>query len=211
MQDKYYNITLALAGMIQSVNLVRELAQTGKMNDTAFEASIYSIFQTDPENIPSVYGGKAGVKSGLEKLIQIFSRADAAKPLTRYMLSLVHLQKKVSRSPKLVSQLSQRINQTKKQVEYFNLTHPTVIANLADTYLKTISVFKFRIIIWGTQRSLSVSENMDKIRALLLAGIRSAVLWRQVGGSRLQLLFSRHKIKAMAEKILTEIEREAVT
>lgn len=206
LQDKYYNTTLALAGMIQAVSLVREIAQTGKMHESAYEASIQSIFQTEPQDIASVYGGAEGVKLGLEKLIQLFSRAETARPLTRYMLSLIHLQKKVANSPKLVAQLTQRINQVKKQADYFHITHPTVIANLADAYLTTISKFKFRIIVWGSQRSLSAVENMDKIRALLLAGIRSAVLWRQVGGSRWQLLFSRAKIKAMAEKILADME-----
>lgn len=211
MQDKLYNTTLALAGMIQAVSLVRELAQTGKLNEEAYQASIDSIFQTNPDNIANVYGGKIGVKLGLEKLIHLFSpRAKSARPLMQYTLSLLHLQKKIFRSPKLTQQLNQRITQIKKQVEYFHLTHPTVISNLADAYLTSISPFKFRIIIWGSQRSLSVTENMDRIRAILLAGIRSAVLWRQVGGSRLQLLFSRAKIKTMAEKILAEIEREKI-
>lgn len=212
MQDKFYNTTIALAGIIQSVSLVRELAQTGKLNEAAYEASISSIFQTSPQDIPAVYGDIKGIKLGLEKLVQMFSsRSESARFLTRYILSLMHIQKKVSRSPKLVEELTQRIDKVKKQVEYFHLTHPTVISNLADIYLNTISKFKFRIIIWGSQRSLSVTENMDKIRALLLAGLRSAVLWRQVGGSRLQLIFSRAKIKAMAEKILAEIERQEVT
>lgn len=209
LQDKYYKTTLALAGMVQSVSLVRELAQTGKMNENAYEASIYSIFQTQPKDIAAVYGDIAGVKLGLEKLIHLLSRRSPSRPLMRYTLSLLHLQKKVSRSPKLIGNLTKRIEQAKKQVEYFYLTHPTVIANLADIYLNSISTFKFRIIVWGSQRSLSVSENMDKIRALLLAGIRSAVLWRQMGGSRLQLLFARAKIRAMAEKILVDIERGA--
>jgi high frequency lysogenization protein len=51
---------------------------------------------------------------------------------------------------------------------------------------------------------------MEKVRALLLAGIRAAVLWRQVGGSRLQILFSRAKIKAAAEKILQQIEHNQI-
>lgn len=207
MQDKYYKTTIALAGMIQAVSLVKELAQTGKLNETGYHASIYSIFQRNPEDMPAVYEGLPGVKIGLERLIQLFgSNAKAARSLMHYVLSLLYLEKKISRSPRLQNQLIQKINQTQKQVDYFHLTHPTVITNLADTYLQTISKFKFRIIIWGTQRSLSVTENMDKIRALLLSGIRSAVLWRQVGGSRLHLIFSRGKIKAMAEKILTEIE-----
>lgn len=208
MRDTFYNTTIALAGIIQAVSLVREVAQTGKINEAAYQASIYSIFQTEPNNIASVYQDLSGVKLGLEKLVHIFSaRTDTTRTLMRYTLSLVHLQRKISRSPKTLLQITQRINQVKKQVDYFHLTHPTVIANLADSYMNTISAFKFRIIIWGSQRSLSTTDNMDKIRALLFAGIRSAVLWRQTGGSRLQLLFFRAKIKATAEKIVKEIER----
>jgi high frequency lysogenization protein len=90
------------------------------------------------------------------------------------------------------------------------MTHPTVIANLADIYLNTISTFHFRVMILGTQRVLNAKENMEKVRALLLAGVRAAVLWRQVGGSRLQILFSRAKIKACAEKLLTQLNDNLV-
>jgi len=211
LQDTLYKTTIAFAGMLQAMCLVRELAQTGKINDSAFEASIYSIFQTDPDTLEDIFGGITGIKLGLENLIHLFSpNAKMTRPLMHYTLSLLHLQKKISRSPKILQTLIQRINQIQKQVDYFHLTHPTVITNLAEAYLTAINPFKFRIIIWGSQRALSVTSNMDKIRALLLAGIRSAVLWRQMGGSRWQLLFSRGQIKAIAEKILIEIEQNQI-
>ncbi len=200
-QDALYKSTIALAGVVQAVSLVKEFAQAGKMDEAAFEASIYSIFQTNPDDITTIYGGLEGVRFGLTKLIPLFESQTNPIPI-RYMLSVLRLQKKVFRSKKTVSTLTQRIQQTKKQVDYFSLTHPTVIANLADTYLLTTSPFKHRIIIWGNQRILNASENMEKIRALLFAGIRSAVLWRQMGGSRLQFIFFRHRIKSMAQKIL---------
>lgn len=43
-------------------------------------------------------------------------------------------------------------------------------------------------------RFLQQPNNAAKIRALLLAGIRSARLWRQLGGHRWQLVFSRSKL-----------------
>lgn len=208
MHNKFENTTIALAGLFQAVALVGELTQTGKIsNEAALEASIYSIFQTNPADMAAVYNGTAGIKLGLEKIIKTFSapyKIDALQG--RHLLSLIRLQKKILRSPHIQNTLAQRITQGKKQVDYFSLTHPTVITNLADIYLNTISTFKLRIIILGSQRVLGARENMDKIRALLLAGIRSAVLWQQMGGSRLQFLFSRGKIKAAAEKLLTEIK-----
>lgn len=205
VKDALYKRTIALAGIVQATSLVKDLAQQGKADEAAFTASIYSIFQTDPDDIPAIYGNLAALKYGLENLIALLSPTATSLQM-RYLLAIIHLQKKISRSPKMLTAMAQRINQTKKQVDYFSLTHPTVIANLADIYLNTISTFRFRIVIWGSQRILSVHENMEKIRALLLAGIRSSVLWRQMGGSRFQLIFSRAKIKAMAEKILASLE-----
>lgn len=205
MHNQFDNITLSLAGIIQAVALVRDLAQTGKIDEAAFKASIASIFQTDPHDVATIYGGKEGVRVGLESLIQLIdpvSKKNVPRSQTRYLLSLIHLQKKIYRNSAALNTLTERVNQIKKQVDYFSLTHSTVISNLADLYLNTISHFRFRIIIWGNQNILGVNENIDKIRALLLAGIRSAVLWRQMGGSRLQLFFSRTKIRASAEKLL---------
>jgi high frequency lysogenization protein len=206
-QSNLNNITIALAGVLQAIALVRELTQTGRANEAAFAASMRSIFALDANDIETVYGDLSGLKLGLEKIVHTFDNTQTIDRLQhRYMLSLMHLQKKLSRSPKILATLTQRLRQTQKQVDYFTLTHPIVIANLADTYQNTISTFKFRIIILGSQRVLQARENMEKVRALLLAGIRAAVLWRQVGGSRLQILFLRAKIKAAAEKILQQIE-----
>lgn len=204
LPDRYENIAIALAGVVQAIGLVRLLAQTGKAADEPFNASIYSLFQTEPVNPTAVFGDLQGLKWGLEKLIEQMSKTPD-RALTRYMLSIIHLQKKLFYSPRLVNRLTERLNQIKKQVDYFSLTHPTVIANLADIYLQTVSTFNFRIIIWGNQRILSAQENMEKIRALLLAGVRSATLWRQMGGSRLQFLFYRAKIRNAAKKLLTEL------
>jgi high frequency lysogenization protein len=44
-----------------------------------------------------------------------------------------------------------------------------------------------------------------KVRAALFAGIRSAFLWHQLGGSRWQLLFSRKKIAGEAANILESL------
>ncbi|MEE7539638.1 DUF489 family protein [Enterobacter kobei] len=46
------------------------------------------------------------------------------------------------------------------------------------------------------------SQVQAKVRASLLAGIRAAVLWHQVGGGRLQLMFSRNRLTTQAKQIL---------
>jgi high frequency lysogenization protein len=203
---KIKETTIALAGLAQSIGLIREIAQKGKADPNFFETSIQSIFETDPENVLAVYGNIPSLQLGLEKLTGILHpNTDHARLNARYMLSMMRLQRKVARNPRVLNTLGDRIQQTKKQVEYFSLTHPTVIANLADIYINIITPFRFRFFVLGNQKILSIHENMEKIRALLLAALRSAVLWRQLGGSRLQLLFSRAKIRACASQLLKDI------
>ncbi len=206
-QNNLDKITIALAGILQAIALVRELTQTSRTDEAAFTTSMHSIFELNPQHITTVFGDLSGIRLGLEKIIHTFDTTHTIDKLQhRYMLSLIHLQKKLSRSPKMLAALALRLKQIQKQADYFSYTHPTVIANLADVYVNTIGTFKFRIIVLGSQRVLHAQENMEKVRALLLAGVRSAVLWRQVGGSRLQILFSRHKIKVAAERLLKQLE-----
>ena len=203
LQEKQlYQITLALAGITQAASLIKELAQTGKTDEAAWQTSIYSVFQTNPPDIMAVYHDNLdGIKWGLEKLIAQMETPTVLMQ-SRYMLAIMRLQKKISRSGNVLKMLTTRLEQAQKQVDYFSLLHPMVIANLADIYINIIRTLRFRIIIFGNKRILTTPETMEKIRALLLAGVRSSVLWRQVGGSRLQLIFSRAKISAMAKKIL---------
>jgi high frequency lysogenization protein len=209
LQNKYDNITIALAGIVQALSLVKELAQTGRVTESTFQICIQSIFKTDPENATIVFGDIMNLKPGLEKLLELCSPTSAAKRSTlRQTLAIMGLQEKIFRSPKKIATLTQKIQQAKKQAEYFSLTHPNVLANLGDTYLNAISTLHFRFFIIGNQRFLSIRENIDKIRALLLAAIRAAVLWRQMGGSRLQLLFSHKKIKTSIEKILAQLKEQ---
>ena len=51
-----------------------------------------------------------------------------------------------------------------------------------------------KIHILGSPDYLRQELVQNKIRAVLLAGIRSAVLWKQMGGTKWQILFFRRKI-----------------
>jgi high frequency lysogenization protein len=207
LQHKLNPTTIALAGIVQAVSLVKDLAHTGQFEENAFKTSLHSIFSTHPEEAISVFGEIKDLEWGLEKLIYILdNKSDQARLITRYMLSLMNLQKKISRSPLLLTTLTKRIQQVKKQVDYFSITHPTVIGNLADIYVNTVSSLRLRFFIVGNQQMLNKHDTMNKIRALLLAAVRASVLWRQMGGSRFHLLFSREKIKHTAETLLKELK-----
>lgn len=76
--------------------------------------------------------------------------------------------------------------------------HPDVLASLGSLYADTISHLKPRVMVQGNPHYLGQAGVVAEIRALLLAAVRSAVLWRQLGGSYWDFLFSR---KAMIEAV----------
>ena len=88
------------------------------------------------------------------------------------------------------------------QSAHFGLTHENVLANIADLYQNNISQINPRIMVMGEPRHLENSLVANKIRALLLAGIRSAWLWRQCGGSKMGFLWNRRKLREEAKRLL---------
>ena len=101
--------------------------------------------------------------------------------------------------------LGERISQVKRQLHHFDLLDEQVLANLASIYSEHISPIGPRIQVAGTPIYLQQPLVQHKVRALLLAGIRATVLWRQVGGRRRHILFARKKLVAAARSTLNQI------
>lgn len=205
--ERLYHTTLALAGIFQAATLVKQIAYTGEYDKEAFKASILSIYNTDPPNVVSVYGSVQALKLGLNQLSRLLvsTNNDRDTDIQRYLMGLIYLERKLAHKKEMLSFISNRINVVKQQATFFEITHPNLLASLADIYTNSISTFKLRIHVAGKREYISQPAILDKIRALLLAGIRSAVLWQQVGGSRWQLLLERKKIVYTAQQILTEL------
>ena len=81
--------------------------------------------------------------------------------------------------------------------------HPLLVEKLAELYSRTISTLTPRIMVSGEHGHLANPAIAARVRAALLAGIRSAVLWRQLGGRRWQLLLRRGRIARAAADLLT--------
>jgi len=62
-----------------------------------------------------------------------------------------------------------------------------------------------QIIVQGEQDYLQRDEVPERIRALLLAAFRSAVLWQQKDGSRFKILWQRTRMKNTAGALLKEM------
>ena len=198
---------LAFAGILQALQLVQQTAYGKSVDQFALQTSIHSIFILDADSVQDVYGNIQGLQQGLE-LIKSQLHDKNKKPdleLSRYLITLLHLERKLSKRNDVLETLQQGIKRAQAQSEQFSETHTNVIANLADCYSSTISTLQPRIMVNGDSHRLSDSNTANLARSLLLSAMRSAVLWRQAGGSRIGLLLSRQKLVIEAENWLKKL------
>lgn len=200
------NQTIALAGIAQAAALVQQLATTGTADTAAMEASIGSVLKIDSDSVIDVYGSLAGIKLGLEQLNQQMTGYKMNNPeQARYSASLVFLENQLAGRAEMLKTIQIGVEKAQAQTEHFGLLHENVLANLGDIYVNTISKLQPRIMVNGETEYLSRSDIANKIRACLLAGIRSAILWKQCGGSRWKFLFYRKKIQAELQILLARV------
>jgi high frequency lysogenization protein len=200
------NQTIALAGIAQVAVLVQQLATTGTCDQQAMEASIGSILKIDSDSVGDIYSGLAGLKLGLEQLDGQITGEKAPNPeQARYAAAIVFLERRLSDRKDMLNTIQSGIVKAQAQSEEFGLLHGNVLANLGSLYQSTISTLQPRVMVNGDQTYLARPDIASKVRALLLAGVRSALLWRQCGGSRWKFIFYRKKIQTELQYLLKQI------
>ncbi len=201
------NQAIALAGIAQAASLAQQLATTGRVDEDALTASVGSILKIDSESVTDIYGGLAGVKLGLTELnTQLTGHRIHNPEQARYSASIVFLERQLVKKPDLLKTISSGIDKATGQAEHFGLLHENVLASLGDLYHTTISTLQPRIMINGEEEYLRNPAIVNKIRAILLSGIRSAILWRQCGGARWRFLIFRKKLQLEIERLLLELQ-----
>lgn len=202
--------TVSLAGVFQAAGLVQEVARQGSVaSREAREASIGSVFATAPGTVEEVFGGLSGVRLGLGLLrdqLRGLEKGAGGRDLdlARYVIGLTALERKLTGSPDAWNRLGSGIEEARRTFRTLGPGNPSVAARLADLYLEHVSPLGARIVVRGGEEALTDPERVAEIRALLLAGLRSAVLWRQQGGRRRQILVGRGRYLDAAERLLNQ-------
>lgn len=194
---------LALAGVFQATALAGDLATTGSCDESALEASLASVFCIDAPDAAAVFGGNANLRLGLRSLIAQLERNESDPALLKMMVSVLRLERSLSRRPAMREQLREGIVATQRQVDHFGITHQTVCARLSALYSETLSTLSPRIMVQGSPQYLQQETMVERTRAVLLAAVRAAVLWRQLGGRQWQLLTQRRQWVMLARGLLT--------
>jgi high frequency lysogenization protein len=197
----------ALAGVYQAAWCAQAVARRGMADSAAMEACIHSVFQTDAPTVAAVFGDPSRIAPGVRQIVQqLGGEGGRDIELTRYVVALLQLERKLDGNRQLLGKIAEGIEETRGRLAHFHLLHGTVLARLAEIYRDTLSTLQPRIMVRGEALHLRNPDNANRIRALLLAGVRAARLWSQLGGRRVQILLGRRRLLKAAEALLRRIE-----
>jgi high frequency lysogenization protein len=197
---------LALAGIAQAAALTETLAHVGVVtaHQEAFAGTIHSLLMLDADSTESIFIDRHHLRLGLKTIKEAYEEDNKTQSnVLRYCASMMHLQKHLGRRKDMLETIASRIKQIQKQSDIAGSeTHSNVVNSLAGLYQDTISTFNFRIQVSGSPSMLEQQQVANQIRACLLGGIRAVILWRQLGGSRLDFILRRKLIYDTAVSLL---------
>ena len=196
--------TLALAGVFQATELVRQAAHHGTWSGYAASSCLHSLFQLESESTAEIYGGVAKMRLGVETMLAVLQGDNEHADSLRYAVGLLQIEKKFRRSGKLQAEVGNRLADIATDgVELDQHEREDLQAHdISGLYSDTISKLSPRIVVNGNHQFLKNDRTVDWVRTLLMAGLRSATLWSQLGGGRFELMFGRKKIIQEAESLL---------
>ena len=196
--------TMALAGIFQATELVRQAANHGTWSGYAADTCLDSLLAIEADTVEEIYGDASNLRLGAETLVSVLQGDRRHVESLGYAVSIMQLENNFRKKTKMQSQIGldlQTITTIDEGLELHEI-RDLQAQKIADLYTRTISTLSPRIVINGRPQHLQVDRTVNWIRTLLFAGLRSAVLWRQMGGGRFSLMFGRKKMLEQAQTLL---------
>lgn len=204
--QQHQSAVMAFAAICQAAQMVKDIARHNRVDEQQLDTLIRSLTYIDASTPLEIYGSLANLKKGYEVMIsQLGNNPNKDVEITKYVLGTIALERQLAKKPKSMAQLASRIDDLNTQLEHSERLDPHIIEQVAAIYADIISPLGRSIEVIGNQQFLTVASNVNKVRALLLGAVRAAVLWRQMGGKRRQLMFKRLALVEIAEQDLRRI------
>ncbi|HEY9034111.1 MAG TPA: high frequency lysogenization protein HflD [Pseudomonadales bacterium] len=199
--------TIALAGLFQAARMVTDLANGKEIDPHSLSVLIDSLLVLDPPTTLAVYGNDlANLRPGLTLLADLAGQNTRADGETaRYVLGMLALERQLARQHDMLSVIRSRLEHLQYKRQHFAGNLRDLSQSLSGLYQDTLSTLRFRIQVTGNMQHLNQADVSDRIRTLLFAGIRSAMLWRQLGGSKWQLIIGRSMLEKTSRQLLQQI------
>lgn len=206
--NKNHHQIIALAALLQATWLVDEMARNGKADNDATEVLFNSLFSFDAQSTEEIYGSVKSLEQGLRILHDLLigqHKSPHYRNIMRYAMNLILIEKEFRRQPEMQKLIRQRLTHAAYQRDNFTNELSAVARALAGIYQDTLSTFKLRIQVIGSYEHLQNSHVAERIRALLLAGMRASWEWREVGGRRWDFLIARSRLLKACNEVLERI------
>jgi high frequency lysogenization protein len=199
--DSMTHRMLALAGMAQALAQVRRIADTGQADAAVLATALDSVFRIDAASPAAVYGDAVALRPGLQLLARYFRNESDDALLPRLGLAVLQLERRFVQDP-AAGRVHDGIVALAGDAARQGSTHPDVLAALGTLYADTVSGLRPRVMVQGNPHYLGQAAVVAEIRAVLLAALRSAVLWRQLGGSFWDFVLRRRQMLEAIEGAL---------
>jgi high frequency lysogenization protein len=184
---------LALAGVVQASALVHRTANGEGIDDALRRTLLRSIPTHQAESLAEIFPDRTAYRYGAGIAMEALSGRTTAPEVLRYTLQLIELASLLRGVPQIVEKLG-------RLLDTIDRDDPSE-ADLARIYQQTISTLGKRIQVTGDPQVLGREQTAERIRSLLLAGVRMAWLWQQLGGRRWHLVFRRRPLTAALQDI----------
>ena len=196
------NQTIALSGLFQAAQLVEQIAQTGECSGSAFDASYSSLFKIEADSTVEIFDNLDFLETGFTALADYLGgeNSGSSRQVSYYVVSMMKLSSQLLSNGVTAEKVQRGLIDIQVSAREFELSRDAILARIDGLYQDQVSHLRPRIMVQGDQTYLQHSTHAARIRTLLLAGIRAAVLWHQLGGSKWKLVMNRRKYVDCAKR-----------
>ena len=196
---------MALSGIFQATELVRQAANHGTWSGYSADTCLESLLAIETDSVEDVFGGANRLRLGAETLIAVLQGERRYMESLGYAVNIMQLEYNFRKNAEMQAHIGAEL------IPIADIDDGTEIHEIKDLqakkiaalYTRTISTLSPRIVVNGRPQHLQVERTVNWIRTLLFAGLRSAVLWRQLGGGRFSMMFGRKKMLEQAQSLLS--------
>lgn len=191
---------IALAGLIQALHQVQGMSNNGHFETQPLSVCMDSLFRFDAETPEEIFGSVGHLKAGLQLFSKQLEGQTRDGALIKMAMSVLQLERQFNRNPEAMRAVQHQLKHLDSLRNERGSTDAEVLGKCGEIYANHISPLGPKVIVQGSPAYLSQPIVVGEIRAALLAAIRAAVLWRQMGGSYWDFFISRGKMtKEVAE------------